>query len=329
MSTDTNTNNNTITPTTSPLSNFLHDQSCDADYDKDGESIVATGKVTGEQSSAVQSEGLKKSATDLQVCKDVRSADTTRATHERSVVRRHVGDDNHQLDPRQVLADDNLLTNDWKTAPADRKPQVVKPLFYDLGQKTLGYKELCGRIIPSRDLFNVACNYTYTLFGVALLKHDGGTNRGRVCYYKCACFMLWIRFDRKTNGVQEDVFFVLHAESFPHQLLNRSDRGTSLHQERCNLPKSKAITKPFIVLNHLFFLDCFQAFLLLNYIMAVHLKNKNIVQSIKLMFEKGNNLPNRTSLSKISWNNIVDNMIDILHQKLAREYKTLPKKWLI
>ena len=40
MSTDTNTNNNTIAPTASSVSNFLHDQSCDADDDEDGELIV-------------------------------------------------------------------------------------------------------------------------------------------------------------------------------------------------------------------------------------------------------------------------------------------------
>ena len=66
--------------------------------------VGATRKVTGERSSAVQSEGSKESTTDLQVStapvrKDVRSADTTTATHERSVVRRHIDDDNHQVDP--------------------------------------------------------------------------------------------------------------------------------------------------------------------------------------------------------------------------------------
>ena len=68
-----------------------------------------------------------------------------------------------------------------------------------------------------------------------------------------------------------------------------------------------------MVLNHHFFYDCFQAFLPLNSIVAVHLKKKTIVQSIKLMFEKANNSPNKTFLSKTSWNNIVNNMIDILH----------------
>ena len=94
------------------------------------------------------------------------------------MVQRHVDDDNHQLDPRQVLADVNSLTSDRKTAPADRKPQVVKPMFYDLGQNTLSFEELRARTIPARDVFNVACNYAYALFGVARLMHDKGTNQG-------------------------------------------------------------------------------------------------------------------------------------------------------
>ena len=60
--------------------------------------------------------------------------------------------------------------------------------------------------------------------------------------------------------------------------------------------------------------------------MAVHLKIRTIIRSIKRMFEKGNKPPNKVPLSPTSWNNIIDNMIDILHKKLAREYKLLPKK---
>ena len=234
-------------------------------------------------------------------------------------------DDIHYLDPLQVLAE----TNDRKTAPADRTSRVEKPMFYDLGQKTLGYEELRGWIIPTSNTFNVACNYAYALFGVASLKLAGSTNGGRSRYYKCACCTLRIRFDQKTNVVREDDFFVLHAESFPRRLLNRSNGGKSPHRELCNPPESKVITKTFMVLNHPFFLVCFQAFLPLNSLMVVHLKTKKIVQSIKLMFEQGNNSPNKVPLSPTSWNNIIDNMIDILHKKFAREYKTLPKNSLI
>ena len=66
----------------------------------------------------------------------------------------------------------------------NRKSQLVKPLLYDLGQKTLGYEEFCGKCIPPLNLFNVACNYAYALFGDALLKHDKGTNQGKNRYYK-------------------------------------------------------------------------------------------------------------------------------------------------
>ena len=134
--------------------------------------------------------------------------------------RRHVGDDNDHLDTEQVLVDDDLLINGRKTAPANRKSQVMKQIFYDLGQKTLGLEELRGRTIPARNIFNVACNYAYALFGMALLKHGRSTKQATVRYYKCACCSLQIRFHRKTIGVRGDDFFVLHAESFPHHLLD-------------------------------------------------------------------------------------------------------------
>ena len=46
------------------------------------------------------------------------------------------------------------------------------------------------------------------------------------------------------------------------------------------------------------------------------------------MFEKVHNSPNKAPLSNTSWNNIINNMIDILHQKLACDYKTLSKKFV-
>ena len=108
------------------------------------------------------------------------------------MVQRHVGDDNDHLDTQQVLADDDLLIDDRNTAPANRKSQVVKPMFYDLGQNTLSFDELRGRTIPARDIFNVACNYAYVLFGVAQLKHGRSTQKATVRYYKCACCSLVI-----------------------------------------------------------------------------------------------------------------------------------------
>ena len=235
-------------------------------------------------------------------------------------------DDNDHLDTEQEFADDDSLIDDRKTAPANRKPREVKPMFYDLGQNALTFEELRARTIPARDVFNVACNYANALFGVAQLRHGRSTKNATVRYYKCACCSLRIRFDRKTLGVRGEDYFVLHAGSFPHHLLDRSNGGSSPHREICNQPKSKLITKPFIVLNHPHFLVSFQEYLPLNSIVAVHLKDKYIVRNIKLMFEKGNKSPNKAPLSPTSWNNIIDNMIDILHKQLAREYKLLPKK---
>ena len=81
-------------------------------------------------------------------------------------------------------------------------------------------------------------------------------------------------------------------------------------------------------MNHPFFFDCFQEHLPLNSILAVHLKKWTVVEAIICMFKSGNqnNSPNNTDLSQTAWNSIVDNMIDILYQNIAREYKTLPRK---
>ena len=79
-------------------------------------------------------------------------------------------------------------------------------MFYDLGQKTLGYEELCGRCIHPRDLFNVASNYAYALFGVARLMHDKGTNQGKIRYYKCYCCTLRIQFDLKRMVFEKMIF---------------------------------------------------------------------------------------------------------------------------
>ena len=83
-----------------------------------------------------------------------------------------------------------------------------------------------------------------------------------------------------------------------------------------------------VILNHPFFFDCFQEHLPLNSILAVHLKTGDIVKAIIRSFTNGdgNNSSNNTELSPTAWNSIVDNMIDILYQNIAREYKTLPRK---
>ena len=62
------------------------------------------------------------------------------------------------------------------------------------------------------------------------------------------------------------------------------------------------------------------------------MKTYKIVLAIKAMFEQGDqqddqrNQRNFTKLSKVSWNSIVDNMIDILYHKMAREYKMIPQQ---
>ena len=212
------------TTTSTQPETVRHAQSCDGDIDEDGTSIVATGIVTVELSSLVRSKRTKNPATDLREQKEVRSAvTTTTPTHDRSVVRNDVVDDNHYLDPRQALAD----TNDRKTAVPDRKSRHEKPMYYDIGQKTLGYKEFCGRIIPASDLYNVVSNYAYALFGVGTLCSGGSTHRGRVRHYTCACCNLKIRFDRQTNVDSEDTFFVLDVDSFPRRFLDRTHGGTS------------------------------------------------------------------------------------------------------
>ena len=77
-----------------------------------------------------------------------------------------------------------------------------------------------------------------------------------------------------------------------------------------------------------FFFDCFQEHLPLNSILAVHLKTGDIVKAIIHSFTNGdaNNSSNVTHLKTTAWNSIIDNMIDILYQNVAREYKTLPRK---
>ena len=239
--------------------------------------------VTGERSSSVRSKRTKNLTTDLREQKEVRSAvTTTTPTHDRSVVRNDVVDDNHYLDPRQALAD----TNDRKTAVPDRKSRHEKPMYYDLGQKTLGYEEFCGRIIPASDLYNVVSNYAYALFGIGTLCSGGTTHGGRVRRYKCGCCNLKIRFDRQTNVDSEDTFFVLDVDSFPRCFLDRTHGGTSPHRELCTKPESTLIKHPFVVLNHPFLFECYQAFLPLNSVTAVHLKSQKIVNSIQQMFER-------------------------------------------
>ena len=102
----------------------------------------------------------------------------------------------------------------------------------------------------------------------------------------------------------------------------------SPHWDCWNIPESKLIRKPAIILNHSFFYDCYQAKLPLNFILAVHLKKGTIVKSIKRMLENGNrnNSSNNTDLSNTAWIAIVNNMIDILYHNIAREYKTLPQQ---
>lgn len=77
------------------------------------------------------------------------------------------------------------------------------------------------------------------------------------------------------------------------------------------------------MLNHPFFFNCFQTPIPLNFILTVHLKSWTIVQAIIRMFENGdqNNSSNNTDLSKTTWNAIVDGIVDIPYQNIAREYK--------
>ena len=58
------------------------------------------------------------------------------------------------------------------------------------------------------------------------------------------------------------------------------------------------------------------------------MKAGKIVEDIQFMFETGDerNQRNCTKLSTVAWNSIVDNMIDILYHKMAREYKMIPQQ---
>jgi len=62
--------------------------------------------------------------------------------------------------------------------------------------------------------------------------------------------------------------------------------------------------------------------------LAVHLKTGHIVKAIIRSFTNGdaNNSSNITHLMTTAWNSIIDNMVDILYQNIAREYNTLPCK---
>ena len=121
-----------------------------------------------------------------------------------------------------------------------------------------------------------------------------------------------------------DSFFTLDVASFP---LDNLKSGKHPHEDHCT-GESKMITSRVVILNHPFFFDCFQEHLPLNSILAVHLKTGKIDQAIIRSFKCGdaNNSPNATDLGPTAWNSIVDNMIDILYQNIAREYKTLPRK---
>ena len=58
------------------------------------------------------------------------------------------------------------------------------------------------------------------------------------------------------------------------------------------------------------------------------MKTGRIVQAIIHSFKCGdaNNSPNATDLGPTAWNSIVGNMIDVLYQNIASEYKTLPRQ---
>ena len=116
----------------------------------------------------------------------------------------------------------------------------------------------------------------------------------------------------------------LDVASFPHDNLKS---GKYPHEDYCK-GESKMITSRVVILNHPFFFDCFQKHLPLNSILAVHLKTGDIVNAIIRSFTNGNanNSFNVTELKTTAWNSIIDNMIDILYQNIAREYKTLPRK---
>ena len=141
----------------------------------------------------------------------------------------------------------------------------------------------------------------------------------------CKC-NLRLKFVHKMKGL--DDFFVLATTSFPQHLLNKNGKTPQqAHQDMCPDIESKWIDKPMLILNHPYFYDCYQEFLPLNSILAVHLKDRDIMKSIQSMFISGdrNHSRNETDLSDTAWNNIIDNMIDILYYHIAREYKTLPK----
>ena len=112
--------------------------------------------------------------------------------------------------------------------------------------------------------------------------------------------------------------------SFP---LDNLKSGKHPHEDHCT-GESKMITSRVVTLNHPFFFDCFQEHLPLNSILPVHLKTGDIVNAIIRSFKHGNanNSSNVTHLKTTAWNSIIDNMIDILYQNIAREYKTLPRK---
>ena len=216
----------------------------------------------------------------------------------------------------------NTESSQRKLDPPDNHPPSAPPIFYDLYQKKRDLAELSGRCIPPSDVCKVARNYCYAMFNCAQLKFDGGHN-GRVRNYTCDYCKLRIRFTRKSSATDEG--FVLETSMFPHLLLHRP--GHTPHSQLCPSIESKTITDRAIILNHPFFFQCFQKYLPLNTIAAIHMKTGKIVSDIQTMFETGEgNQRNYTDLKRVSWHSIVDNMIDILYHKMAREYKMIPRQ---
>ena len=247
--------------------------------------------------------------------------DATMASDNRSTVHSQVHDNYPLVDQRQLYAEANLQPSSRKSPPPGSLPAVVNPIFYDRFLKRLDYDEFYGRTIPPSNLADITSIYAYSLFKIGHLKYGGGT-QGKVCSYKCNFCDLRIRFKRKSNTPYS--FFSLDVALFPHDNLKS---GKHPHEDHCT-GESKINTSRVVILNHPFFFDCFQQHLPLDSILAVHLKTGDIVKAIIRSFKNGdvNNSLNITHLKTTAWNSIIDNMIDIFYQNIAREYKTLPRK---
>ena len=83
--------------------------------------------------------------------------------------------------------------------------------------------------------------------------------------YKHCDLRIWFKRDSSTSTNE---CFVLHEVSFPHHLLY----DPSSHARTCNGVESKTIRDHFLILNHPYFFECFELYLSLNTIAAIHMK---------------------------------------------------------